>query len=199
MLIGLHGRKGAGKDTVYERITHLLGPGSACGAPVERRAFGDKVKELAAASLGVPLDYIEAHKDNPLATVEVYLRDEDLAILTFRQYVQNFAKKHRDTLGLNVWVDQVDLTDHARRIVCITDVRYANEAQAISDAGGVVLRVHGPIEVEEAGDTHESEQPLAHALVDYAIFNTARDDHFRALDGQVMELVCRMLREERVR
>lgn len=178
MLIGLNGRAGAGKDTVYERLEWLLGK----DATVERRAFADKVYELAAAGMDTTVEWLRLMKH----------RDE------VRQYLQNIGHGARLVFGESFWVDQVDLS-HERRVVVITDVRYANEAQAISDAGGTVVRVIGPQAVESTEDPHESEAPIPHALVDGAIYNDVRGHGFGRLDAQVLGLVCSLLREERVR
>lgn len=196
MLIGLHGKKGAGKDTVYERLVRYA---DGWGIPVERRAFGDAVYECAAAALGVDADTLRALKNDQTATVELWSGEHGwdmLARITVRQHLQGHAHGHRKILGEQVWLDTVDLRDHDRKIVVITDVRYRNEAQAVSDAGGVVVRVFGPTEVENADDDHESEMPLPACLVDHAIVNAVRDG-FDALDAQVLELVLRLLREER--
>jgi hypothetical protein len=169
VLIGLNGKKQAGKDTAFARMVERLPQ-----ATVERVS-------------------------NSLATVEVYVRGRDvLSRTSVREYLQHYGTEaHRDVFGPNFWVDNVDLS-HDRRIVVVTDVRFANEAQAVHDAGGVVVRVIGPPEVEEAGDGHASEAELPYGLLDGAIYNTNRDDGFESLDRQVLDLVLGLLREERV-
>jgi hypothetical protein len=117
--------------------------------------------------------------------------------LTLRQYLQHYGTEaHRAVFGPNFWVDNVDLS-HEGKVVVVTDVRFANEAQAVSDAGGVVVNVQGPPEVENAGDGHASELPLPRALIDYYIDNSRRSDGFESLDTQVLALVIRLSREER--
>lgn len=199
MLIGLHGRAGAGKDTVYERLVHLLGPASHTGATVERRAFADAVYACAAVSLGVDVATLARFKNDPDATVELYgAKVEPLARLSVRRYLQNYGQEFRVLFGEDFWVSRVPL-EHDRKIVVITDVRYANEAQAVSDAGGHVLRVLGPPAVEDAVDPHESEAPLSNGLIDHTILNHRRDDRFAMLDWQLLAVVLRLLREERGR
>jgi hypothetical protein len=195
VLIGLHGKKQAGKDTVYARIAHLLGPGSQTGATVERVSFADLLYESAAALFDVPRSLLDAARADPPArvTLEACGGVHDMSV---REYLQRYGTEaHRDVFGSNFWVDQVDLS-HERKIVVVTDVRFSNEAQAVQDAGGVVAHVLGPNEVERAGDGHASEAPLPHALIDATLDNSVRDDGFCRLDGQVLDLILRLLREE---
>lgn len=199
MLIGLHGKKQAGKDTVYERLARNR---ASWGIPVERASFADLLYESAAAALGVDVETLRRIKSAPDAMVELYDTDgvAMLSRLTVREFLQNYGTQaHRNVFGTDFWVEQVDLADHHRKIVCVTDVRFANEAQAVSDAGGAVVHVVGPPEIEEAGDGHASEEPLPGYLIDHYISNAVRDDGFRSLDSQVLEMVLNLLREERGR
>lgn len=192
MLIGLNGKKQAGKDTAYERMVVRLP-----NATVERRSFADKLYDSAAAALGIDPAWLRELKTNDQARLVIDTPDVRVP-LTFRAYLQHYGTEaHRDVFGPEFWVENVDL-EHARKVVVVTDVRFPNEARAIADAGGVVVRVVGPVEVEEAGDGHASEAELPHALVDGVIYNTNRDDGFESLDRQVLDLVLSLLREERV-
>lgn len=198
-LIGLNGQLGSGKDTVYERAKEI-------GLrPVERLAFADKLKQAAAAALGVHRDVLELYKRDTSAKVvlRVPIQHPDPAIpwltineiayaekkLTVREYLQRFGTEvGRDVFGDTFWVDQcvpVDL-DHEGKVVFVTDVRFPNEAQRIRDAGGVVVRVlNGPLNTEG----HASEQILDPSLIDYEIDNSIRDDNHMSLDDQVVLLL----------
>ena len=201
MLIGLHGKKQAGKDTVYERVVHLLGPGSKCGAKVERVSFADLLYKSAAFALGVEVDVLRQWKSHPTAFVELRVVGDRSAewiesTATVRQYLQRYGTEaHRELFGSNFWVDHVDLTDHEGKIVLVTDVRFSNEAQAVADAGGSIVHVVGPGHVEDAGDGHASEETLPGWLIDYVLPNTSRDDGFASLDEQVLKLTLALLRE----
>lgn len=202
MLIGLHGKKQAGKDTVHRRIEHLYGRASMAGATVERLSFADLLYESAAAALGVTPDFLrELKSDTGEAGIRLYDgRGDVYADFTFRQYLQWYGTEaHRSVFGDNFWVEQVGprLRDHDRKVVVVTDVRFPNEAEAIFNAGGSVVWVVGPKLVEDAGDSHASERLLPKHLITHTLFNTERHDHFRDLDSQVRELVSKMLRTER--
>lgn len=202
MLIGLNGRKQAGKDTTYERIASIWGP---LGATVERASFADLLYRSAAAALGVTVEQLQKWKTDPYCLVQV--RRVNVAYeppivtthasVSIREYLQNYGTEaHRDIFGTNFWVEQVDL-DHDDKIVVVTDVRFANEAQAIADAGGSVVRVLGPLTVEGEAEEHASEAPLPPALVDFMLDNSVRGDAFVTLDTHLRALLMRLLREGR--
>jgi hypothetical protein len=57
MLIGLTGQAGSGKDTIYERVKFKY-------PNAERIAFADKLKESAAALLGVTYEQLNNWKND---------------------------------------------------------------------------------------------------------------------------------------
>lgn len=188
MLIGLHGRKQAGKDTVYHRAAHIMRD----VVRVERASFADLLYESAAAAIGQSADFLRYWKAHPDAGLQIVtpLATSPQIFVTFREYLQFYGTEaHRQVFGDNFWVEQLQLADHDRRIVMVTDVRFANEAKAVRDAGGVVVCVVGPDEIEHAGDGHASETPLPDYAVNAWIKNKVRDDNFRTLDGQVDTLL----------
>lgn len=207
MLIGLNGKKQAGKDTVYERILHLYGPGTEADQAVERVSFADKLYESAAAALGVDVEFLRRWKSDPGAGMTLVVPSGDptpygdtvvrAGCLTFREFLQNYGTEaHREVFGQDFWTNAVDLS-HDGRIVVVTDVRFPNEAEAVFNAGGRVVKVVGPEEVEAAGDGHASEAPLPYHQVDTVLFNRHRDDEFRTLDYNVVRLLAALFRLER--
>lgn len=190
MLIGLHGRKQAGKDTVFERATWLMRDVIV----VERVSFADLLYRSAAASLGVTVAELQVWKADPRVVVTVSKPGpksigwtRELANKTVREYLQSYGTEaHRQVFGTDFWVDQVDLS-HEGRIVMVTDVRFENEARAVIAAGGRVVRVVGP-DTGEA-DGHASEVPLDEALVWGTLQNIVRGDDYRTLDGQVQTML----------
>ena len=189
MLIGLHGKKQAGKDTVYERLR-------AMGFPVERASFADLVYESAAAALGVTVAQLREWKNDPGVYIEVGRveagQGEVLARLHPRKYLQRYGTEaHRDLFGHNFWVEQVPLA-HGNRFVVVTDVRFPNEAERVRRCGGAVVHVVGPPSVENAGDGHESEATLPPHLIDHVLPNPVRGDNFASLDADICGLLDRL-------
>lgn len=201
MLFGLHGFKTAGKDAFYQRALFMW------PEKVSRVAFADKLYESAAGALGVTVDELLVWKNDPsmLITIETDWAEKPRQI-TFRQYLQFYGTEaHREVFGDSFWVDQV-LGDEAYRwatdpdnLVCVTDCRFPNEAEAVRTKGGVVVKIIGPPEVEHRTDMHASENPLPDDLIDYYIDNSVRGDGFASLDKQIINLVAQVNTSLRVR
>lgn len=189
MLIGLHGPKQAGKDTIYERARHIM----ADVLPVERMSFADLLYESAAAALGVGEVTLRCLKNDDDAKVAVLGNGGLYAEQTVREYLQRYGTEaHRNIFGADFWVENVkSLERHGGRLVMVTDVRFENEARAVARAGGLVVRVVGPRDVENTGDGHASEAGLPDHLIDLWLHNTKRDDGFRSLDAN-LETVLRI-------
>lgn len=121
-----------------------------------------------------------------------------VAKVSGRQYLQHLGNQARGVFGENFWIDQVlpnpgthntwVSARHAAEymytgvdVLCVTDVRYENEAQRIKALGGVVWEVLRP---GTGSDGHASEQPLPRNLVDWEIHNEGNLD---TLEGLVAE------------
>ena len=88
----------------------------------------------------------------------------------------------RNVLGDNVWVDAV-MRDLPQRPVVFTDVRFPNEAKAIQDAGGAVVRITRP-GFTPGPDAHISETALDNFRFDYHVSNSGTlDDLHSAIRG----------------
>ncbi|AUG87249.1 deoxynucleoside monophosphate kinase [Streptomyces phage Omar] len=90
----------------------------------------------------------------------------------------------RRVLGENVWVDAL-FREHADApALVVTDVRFPNEARAVADRGGVLIRVVrpgvGPAR-DRAGRVHESEVALDAWDFDHTLTNdgSVRDLHLK--------------------
>jgi hypothetical protein len=188
-LIGLNGFKTSGKDTTFTVIQNLYGDGEA---NVERAAFADRLKRMAALALGFDEDQGDLVElmDQCKETWEITIWDSPTVAapfhgLTGREYLQNFGNHARTLFGENFWIDAVlpnpaslfDSRDREESLaeaypdancVVVTDVRYANEAQRVQDLGGVVWEIVRP---SVKSDGHASELPLPRELVDFTINN----------------------------
>ncbi|MFI7481919.1 hypothetical protein ACH9EU_05830 [Kocuria sp. M1R5S2] len=170
-LIGLHGRKQAGKDTCGARLAAAHG--------YARVAFADPLRVFLTA-----LDPLVGVRDGAglrLSTVlaEVggdwdRLKDESRdpvhrEIRTLLQKVGNEAGKA--VFGETVWADRG--LETARRLggrVVITDVRFDVEAAAVAAAGGRVVHVLRPGTAAGA-DPHASEAGIDPRWISATIVN----------------------------
>lgn len=83
----------------------------------------------------------------------------------------------RSMVSHSIWVDTamsiVEKLKHHGTSVVISDCRFDNEAQAIKDAGGTVIRIDRPSLNGSSTDSHASEQGVDETLIDQVIVNDA--------------------------
>lgn len=165
-LIGLTGLARSGKDTAAEALV-------ADGW--ERRAFADSLR-----SFMYQLNPIVLPAGTRLrSVVNAYgWETAKTSIPEVRELLQRCGTDAgRNVLGENVWVTATlgDLPELHRPSVVVTDVRFPNEADAIRDYGGVVVRIVRPgvtLIRDAEGNVHPSET----ALDDYPIFHVVVND-----------------------
>lgn len=197
MIIGLNGQLGSGKDTVYERAVALYGE-----SWIHRISFADKLKQSAAALLGVTPTELNWWKNSD--NVRLVIEDrksptKHIVDMNFRTYLQRYGTEaHRDVFADDFWVDAALPLDFWEKVnntqgvlvgetFFVTDARFPNEIERIKALGGKIWRVHGPNDVKDVA--HASEQILPDELVDVEIDNTRRDDNFRQLDAVIRRLL----------
>lgn len=189
MIIGLTGKARAGKDTVADLIT-----AESLGS-VHRVGFADLLKLSAARALNVltsPDDvgieavrrWADALKTRHRIQIVDQETDEVIHSLTGRQFLQRYGTEaHRDLFGDDFWVEAVELNRPEVDVLILNDVRFANEAAAIKEAGGEVWRVvRDTIAVED----NATERPLPSHFIDREIENYGSIDDLRAKVQQAL-------------
>lgn len=160
MLIGVTGKKGAGKDTFAKRLIFSAG--------YHKLAFAGPLKDMMRA-LGLSN-----------AEVDGDLKEEPCSILggrTPRHAMQTLGTEWgrqliHPNLWLYVWQKQYKQlisrsTWGANRII-VPDVRFNNEAETIKAHGGIVVEILRP---SYAGDEHTSEKGIDAKYVDEVLSN----------------------------
>lgn len=192
-LIGLCGVAEAGKDTVYGMIRD---DAEGVGLYVERDAFADRLKESAAAALGIfegGVEFCNALKESGEITWD--LPNLAKTTITGRQYLQMYGTEaHREVFDTDFWIRAV-LPDPNKEFLgrapfdalVVTDVRFDNEAEAIKECGGEVWEIDRP-GAGEAAKGHASEAGISPHLVDRVVDNSKGLDELRenvllALEG----------------
>lgn len=172
-LIGISGKIGSGKDTAAEIIQHLTNPMKLDMFPYEVKKFAGKLKTIASILTGIPVEKFEDQefKKQYLGEDWNYQIDKFNPIqkMTVRELLQKLGTDAlRDGLHTNVWVNALlaDYNENSNWLV--TDTRFPNEAKAIKDLGGVVLRIERS--TCQLG-THPSETALDDYTFDYVIHN----------------------------
>lgn len=159
IIIGLCGYAKVGKDTIAARL-----PG------FHRAAFADELKndvEPLAKKLGLDLHYAE---------------DKELFRPVLVEYGRAARKKDPD-----IWINR--LARYEQGNVVITDVRYSNEVEFITDNGGIVFRIEragrGPANGEELSSFMRIEQ--VHPLMPR--INNNPDDLGESAAKQILEFI----------
>lgn len=157
-LIGITGLARSGKDTFASLLVRQ---------GYKRIAFADPLKEAVATIAGEPA-YLY-HDD--------FTKEEFSEVLgtTRRAAMQALGTDYvRNHLHPDVWIRRA--VAHWRGSGCvptvISDVRFDNEAQAIKDLGGIVVRmVRAGSGLTGPGASHPSEQGVSDNLVNVEIDN----------------------------
>lgn len=168
ILIGLAGRKGAGKSTLADYLEWHHG--------FEQNAFADPIKSM--------LDVLFAHLNMDISEVSMKLfhdrkdaiDNDNLFGKSPRELMQTLGTEWgRELVHPDLWV-KCALADYERvpryRYV-FSDVRFPNEAQAIRDRGGHILWVEGPCVVNV--DDHKSERLIKASNCDHIVSNSFGD------------------------
>jgi len=123
MIIGLTGYKRSGKDSVGDTLVK---------EKFKRFSFADKPKLLMRDLFGIPL-----------GTWECYLKDEvhPKYNKTPREMIIDLGTHGARRAYEHVWADYVIKQLNPDMDAVITDVRFPNEAKAIIDLGGIIIRV----------------------------------------------------------
>ena len=66
----------------------------------------------------------------------------------------------RELVNPSLWIDawKVAVDREPDRLIVVDDVRFSNEAQAIRERGGIVVKIERPGAVSESGSGHISER-----------------------------------------
>ena len=199
MIIGISGYSGSGKDSIGSIIQYLFAEknGVTLAEPIEVvaansakfelelddlsgwevRKFAGKLKDIASHLTGIDIEDFEDQefKKTNLGREWWTTCDEGWQPMTVRDLLQKLGTDAmRNGLHDNVWVnalmsDYKSDKDGDLPNWVITDTRFPNEAKAIKDKGGIIIRVDRPF-VKPIND-HPSETGLDNWQFDYKIAN----------------------------
>lgn len=207
MIIGLSGYIGSGKDTVAQMIIDSMGSYEArddMGAgsvwrwhngPWVNKKFAAKLKQVASLLTGIPIENFEnqefkkTYLPSKWSWIERHYSADgvDVVELEHRMTVREFLQKlgteaMRENLHENVWVNALFADYGKRDNWIVSDVRFPNEAQAVKNFGGVLIRIERnlpDIPYKRLEQLHPSETSLDEWEFDYRIFNNGTLEDLR--------------------
>jgi hypothetical protein len=182
---------GAGKDTaaelmmlvlVNEQATRLTIDNtgldtslrkSVIKKPWEFRKFAGKLKQIASILTGVDAHHFE---DQEFKTRKM---GKEWGFMTYREFLQRLGTEAiRTGIHPQAWVNAMFADFHSTMSHwLITDCRFKNEADAVKQHKGIVVRINNPsLPVQE--NLHSSETDLDDYAFDYVIENDGTMDEF---------------------
>jgi hypothetical protein len=185
-IVGLSGYAGTGKDTA---AAGLIWHGYT------RVAVSDKIYELAlridptihvpgaTTASGLPL---EVHTDRLSHIVAERGWTEAKLIPEVRKLLQDLGVAVRDLIDPDAWV-KATMKDLPDGPLVFTSVRFPNEAQAIKDAGGIVLRVERP--GVDASNAHITDTALDDWDFDGLLVNDGSEHDLGVATRQLVKLI----------
>lgn len=92
-----------------------------------------------------------------------------------RALLQFIGEGLREVLGQDIWIRYAmrRITEHLRagRKICVSDLRYRDEAAALREAGFALVKVERPNRPGITNPTHRSETELIGYDFDFTLFN----------------------------
>lgn len=169
--IALTGKSGVGKDTVASHLVHRHG--------YHRVAFADPIRAaLLELDPIVSVDYVMDGKFETSYKRLSFLVDMNgwdhckRHIPEVRRLLQVFGTESIRQLDADFWLNMaIAEADSIDGPVVFTDCRFPNEAQAIRDRGGLLVRIHRDVDPVQG---HSSETALDKVTADFTIFSDAQ-------------------------
>ena len=159
MIVGISGKSGSGKDTVFSMMKEIERIGE-----FKNLKFSSALKEISAGLLGVKEEDFESQE------FKASVIPTSTEGMTYRDFLLEMGTGIMRKADPNYWVklamEEAKTQQAMGWEIVFTDMRFPNEMQAVKDAGGITLRVDmaGNIGVD-----HISDKSLDDAIFDYRI------------------------------
>lgn len=168
-LVGLIGKKRVGKDTFAAVLVEEFG--------FARVAFADPLKEMALtidpliSDAPAPNAAWSPMRLTPAVMMDGWerVKDDYPEARRFLQRLGDGVRQFDPEFWSNAGMQEAACNRAEGFPVVITDVRYPNEAAAIREAGGILVRIERP--GVDDGDTHASETALDEYREDAIVLN----------------------------
>jgi ribose 1,5-bisphosphokinase PhnN len=172
MVIGLSGKAGSGKDTVFGYIAEAL------NVTVMNQKFSHLLKVYASTLLGVDKNKFE-DQDFKASVIA-----GSNPAMTYREFLLEFGTTIMRRVDSDYWVKAAMKKIDENYINVFTDMRFPNELQAVKEYGGISIRVDM---VGNEGADHISDKALDNEFFDYTI--VAEKGDLQGLKEQVAKIL----------
>jgi hypothetical protein len=156
-LIALTGYKGSGKDSCADAITGQMGP-------YKEYSFAKPVKQICEIAFGLTWEEMEGNRKLKEQILDRYPEESP------RRLMQQVGTDLFRTLWPDVWIECFNRHIFSQKDarICVTDMRFPNELQAVRAHGGLTIRVVRTDQPESI-DPHPSERYINQLDVDHEI------------------------------
>lgn len=146
-IIGIHGKKRSGKDTIGKFIASLV-------PSKKTHSFALPVKETTAKMFGISIDTLMDGPEREIVDSFWGISPRKMLQLVGTDCARNIIRN-------DIWIKRMEMeylasNDDLSDLFIITDTRFENEADWIRSQNGTIFHVIRP-ELTEISDSHESE------------------------------------------
>lgn len=173
MIIGLTGKARSGKDTVAEHLKEAY--------KFHHYWFSKPMKDACRSIFG----WDDAHLYGELKE----LNDERYEVSP-RVALQTLGTEWgRNTINSDLWILRAQKEMEQHKNIVISDCRFDNEAEAIIEAGGIVIEISRESANEVAA--HSSENGISSKLINFHIENNGTlTDLYRSVDNFLIDAIA---------
>ncbi len=172
VIIGLTGAKGSGKSTVASRMpTGYI-----------RYALADPLKQIAKVFGFSEQDLYGSQSDKARVNERIGVSAREFLQKFGTEMCRNALPQILPNLDLGesgiIWIKLMTnfIECHPDDNICIEDVRFDDEARAIKNRGGFIIRVDRPGRPDDEYSEHVSEAGVDPSLIDTTIYNDGSVD-----------------------
>jgi len=166
-VIAFTGKKRSGKTSLVSAfMAEVGGMGYTAVRVGFKQALLDQVKKHFPDFLQSTADALRNIENDPTWTVDKVLEDKPYCI---RQFLQNYGTDLFRNQDPNYWTKKwaETITSLDSDFILVDDLRFMNEAAAVKNLGGVIIRIKRPSVGDS--DTHQSEKEMDFIPADFEI------------------------------
>jgi len=177
MIIGISGKIGSGKSHIARQIQYYFSD-----YDFQRKSFGYDIKKIVSYMTGINLKTVLSRKAKT-----IYLPEWDLTIGQMFQKIGTDCM--RNNLHPDSWILSLFSKCSNNQNYVIDDVRFFNEADAIKERGGIIIRLNGDPKNIRATDKRDPNHRSEVELDNYNKFDIIFENHLSANIDELMELI----------